>query len=455
MAWRLQVVLSWVLAVVLGSVHGHVRRQWGEQVPRESRPHSVTITEFGAVGDGRTLNTLPFQNAVFYARSFADKGGAQLYVPKGRWLTGSFNLTSHLTLFLEKDAIIMGAEESSQWPIVEPLPSYGQGLDLPGPRHRSLINGYNLTDVVITGNNGLIDGQGSVWWNWLRSHELNHSRPHLVEFLYSEEIVISNLTFLNSPAWSIHPMYCSNVKVHNVTIKTLLDAPLTDGIVPDSCLNVCIEDSTISVSHEAISVKSGWDKYGISIGRPTSDIHISRVDLQASSGAALAFGSEMSGGISCIHADHLRIHGSDKGFSFKTTPDRGGYIKEVVISDVEIDGIRVAIEFIGNLSSHPDDDFDPSELPVIDQITLKNMVGTNISVAGVLSGIDGDPFTAICLSNLSFSITDSAHSSPWSCSNVSGYSESVFPEPCSELYAPFSNSSICFSLPSYSALAVA
>lgn len=218
---------------------------------------------------------------------------------------------------------------------------------------------------------------------------------------------------------------------------------------------MCIEDSTISVSHEAISLKSGWDKYGISIGRPTSDIHISRVDLQASSGAALAFGSEMSGGISDIHADHLRIHGSKKGISFKTTPGRGGYIEEVVISDVEMDGVVVAIEITGNSSSHPDDDFDPSELPVIEQITLKNMVGINISVAGVLSGIDGDAFTAICLSNLNFSIANSAHSSSWSCSNVSGYSESVFPEPCSELHTPSTNSSICFSLASYSTLAVA
>lgn len=74
------------------------------------RPHSVSILEFGAVGDGVTLNTLAFQNAVFYLRSFADKGGAQLYVPKGRWLTGSFNLTSHLTLFLEKDAVILGSQ---------------------------------------------------------------------------------------------------------------------------------------------------------------------------------------------------------------------------------------------------------------------------------------------------------------------------------------------------------
>ncbi|TVU23707.1 hypothetical protein EJB05_26086 [Eragrostis curvula] len=447
------VVLALVFAAALGSVRGDELRLRVE-APPGSRPHSVTITEFGAVGDGKTLNTVPFQNAVFYARSFADKGGAQLYVPKGRWLTGSFNLTSHLTLYLEKGAVIIGTKDSSQWPIVEPLPSYGQGLDLPGPRHQSLINGYNLTDVVITGNNGVIDGQGSVWWDWVRSHELNHSRPHLVEFLYSEEIVVSNLTFLNSPAWSIHPVYCSNVKVHNVTIHTAPDAPLTDGIVPDSCSNVCIEDSTISVSHEAIALKSGWDKYGISFGRPTSDIHISRVDLQSSSGAALAFGSEMSGGISDIHANQLNIHDSYKGISFKTSLGRGGYIEEVVISDVQMHDVRVGIEFTGNCSTHPDH-FDPSELPKIERITLKNMIASNLSIAGILSGIENDPFTAICLTNLNFSMADSSPSSSWSCSNVSGYSEAVFPEPCSELHNSSSSSSICFSLSSYSALAVA
>ena len=75
-----------------------------------ARPHSVSILEFGAKGDGKTVNTLAFQNAIFYLRSFADKGGAQLYVPPGRWLTGSFNLTSHLTLFLERDAIILASQ---------------------------------------------------------------------------------------------------------------------------------------------------------------------------------------------------------------------------------------------------------------------------------------------------------------------------------------------------------
>ena len=67
---------------------------------------------FGVWGSwrGKILNTVAFQNAVFYVKSFADKGGAQLYVPPGRWLTGSFYLTSHLTLFIETGATILGSQ---------------------------------------------------------------------------------------------------------------------------------------------------------------------------------------------------------------------------------------------------------------------------------------------------------------------------------------------------------
>ncbi|KAI5071255.1 hypothetical protein GOP47_0013506 [Adiantum capillus-veneris] len=80
-------------------------------------PHSVTITEFGAVGDGVTINTHAFTNAIFYLNSFEDKGGAQLYVPAGRWLTGSFKMTSHLTLFLDKDVVMLGSQVCSFCPI--------------------------------------------------------------------------------------------------------------------------------------------------------------------------------------------------------------------------------------------------------------------------------------------------------------------------------------------------
>ncbi|XP_017975846.1 PREDICTED: probable polygalacturonase isoform X1 [Theobroma cacao] len=418
--------------------------QCNHKLTLDPRPHSVSILEFGAVGDGKTLNTIAFQNAIFYLKSFADKGGAQLYVPPGRWLTGSFNLTSHLTLFLEKGAVILGSQDPSHWDIVEPLPSYGRGIELPGGRYRSLVNGYMLRDVVITGDNGTIDGQGSVWWEWFTSHSLNYSRPQLVEFVSSDYILVSNITFLNAPAYNIHPVYCSNVHIHNISVYAPPASPFTVGIVPDSSDNVCIEDCNISMGHDAIALKSGWDEYGITYGRPTTNVHIRRVNLQSSSGSSLAFGSEMSGGISDIQVEQAHLYNSLSGIEFRTTRGRGGYIEDIIISDVDLLNVHMAFGAIGHYGSHPDDKYDPDAFPVLQKITLQNIIGTNITVAGNFTGIRESPFTSICLSNISLSI-NSASSTSWVCSYVSGFSESVFPKPCPDLENSNTSSS-CVSL---------
>lgn len=42
-------------------------------------------------------------------------------------------------------------KDPSHWHVVDPLPSYGQGIDVPGKRYMSLINGDNVHDVVVTG----------------------------------------------------------------------------------------------------------------------------------------------------------------------------------------------------------------------------------------------------------------------------------------------------------------
>lgn len=74
------------------------------------RGHSASIQDFGGVGDGATLNTAAFQQAVDHLSQFASDGGAQLFVPAGKWLTGSFNLTSHFTLFLHRDAVLLASQ---------------------------------------------------------------------------------------------------------------------------------------------------------------------------------------------------------------------------------------------------------------------------------------------------------------------------------------------------------
>uniref|UniRef100_A0ACD6A7C8 Uncharacterized protein n=1 Tax=Avena sativa TaxID=4498 RepID=A0ACD6A7C8_AVESA len=406
------------------------------------RPHSVTLTEFGAVGDGKTLNTKAFQNAIFYLNSFADKGGAQLFVPAGRWLTGSFSLISHLTLSLDKDAVIIGSSDSSDWPVMDPLPSYGRGRELPGERHQSLIFGWNLTDVIITGANGTIDGQGDIWWDWFQHGNLNYTRPHLIELMYSTNIVISNLTFKNSPFWNIHPVYCSQVLVEYVTILAPLDSPNTDGINPDSSTNVCIYHCYVRNGDDIIAIKSGWDEYGISFARPSSNISISNITGETRGGAGIAIGSEMSGGVSNVRAEGLRIVNSLHGIRIKTAPGRGGYVMNVYISDVSMHNVSRAIRITGNYGEHPDNNYDKNALPVISNITIENVVGVNVGIAGILEGIRGDNFSRICISNVSLSV-QSMH--PWSCSLIQGYSNSVTPESCEELNSDSGDTPVCYS----------
>ncbi|KAH6821230.1 Pectin lyase-like superfamily protein, partial [Perilla frutescens var. hirtella] len=75
-------------------------------IPR-LRPLVFNLTDFGAVGDGLTVNTMAFEKAVLEIRR---RGGGQLNVEAGRWLTAPFNLTSHMTLFLAQNAVILGID---------------------------------------------------------------------------------------------------------------------------------------------------------------------------------------------------------------------------------------------------------------------------------------------------------------------------------------------------------
>ncbi|KAL4595053.1 hypothetical protein ACB092_12G064200 [Castanea dentata] len=295
------------------------------------RKHSAVLTDFGAVGDGKTSNTKAFNAAIQKLSTYASDGGAQLIVPPGKWLTGSFNLTSHFTLFLHKDAVILGSQDELEWPTILVLPSYGRGRDAPGGRLSTLIFCSNLIDIVITGNNGTIDGQGSTWWKKFRAGELNVTRPYMIEIMYSDQIQISNLTLINSPSWFVHPIYSSNVLVKGLTILAPVDSPNTDGVDLDSCTNTRIEDCFIVLGDDCIAVKSGWDEYGIKVGMPTQHLIIRRLTCISPDSATIALGSEMSGGIQDVRADDITAIDTESGVRIKTAVGRGGYVKDIYV----------------------------------------------------------------------------------------------------------------------------
>ncbi|KAJ0989326.1 hypothetical protein J5N97_007682 [Dioscorea zingiberensis] len=409
-------------------------------VPARQRAETISITEFGAVGDGRTLNTWPFRKAIYRIEHLRRRGGTTLYVPPGVWLTGSFNLTSHMTLFLARGSVIKATRDAWNWPLMDPLPSYGRGREFPGGRYKSLIHGNGIRDVIITGENGTIDGQGDVWWNMWRQRSLRFTRPHLLEFMHSRNIIISNVVFRNSPFWNIHPVYCSNVVIKSVTILAPHDSPNTDGIDPDSSSNVCIEDSYISTGDDLVAIKSGWDEYGIAYGRPSSGITIRRV-TGSSPFAGIAIGSENSGGVSNVLVEDINIFNTGIGIHIKTNTGRGGYIRNITFLDVRMNTVRKGLRIAGDVGDHPDNKFNPNAVPVVNGVTIRNVWGVNVQQPGSIEGIKNSPFSQICLSNVKFWGVGKQYMS-WKCMHVSGATSGVEPWPCAEL-ARFPASGLC------------
>ncbi|KAK8936802.1 putative polygalacturonase [Platanthera zijinensis] len=393
------------------------------------RAHTASLTDFGAVGDGVTSNTKAFQAAVTALAEFSGDGGGLLYVPAGQWLTGPFNLTSCMTLFLHRNAVILATQDMNEWPVIDFLPSYGRGRDAPGGRYSSLIVGSNLTDVIITGDNGTIDGQGGFWWAKFHHKQLKYTRGYLVELLYSDQIFVSNLVFLNSPSWNIHPVYSSNIIIKGITISAPVHSPNTDGINPDSCSHVRIEDCYIVSGDDCIAIKSGWDEYGIAVGMPSQHIIIRRLTCVSPTSATIALGSEMSGGVQDVRAEDITAIDTESGVRIKTAIGRGGFIKDIYVRRMNLHTMKWVFWMTGNYNSHPDQKYNPDAIPDVEGISYSHVTAENVTTAGRLEGIEQAPFKGICMFNVSVEVRK-ARKTTWVCESVEGISSSVTPAPC-------------------------
>ncbi|KAI9162001.1 hypothetical protein LWI28_022751 [Acer negundo] len=394
------------------------------------RKHSAVLTDFGGVGDGKTSNTKAFASAIHKLSGLARDGGAMLIVPPGKWLTGSFNLTSHFTLYIHKDAVLLGSQDESEWPNLPVLPSYGRGRDAPGGRLSSLIFGTNLTDIVVTGGNGTIDGQGAYWWEKFHKKKLDATRPYLIEIMYSNQIQISNLTLINSPSWNVHPIYSSDVLIQGLTILAPVDSPNTDGINPDSCTNIRIEDCYIVSGDDCIAVKSGWDQYGIEVGMPTQQLVIRRLTCISPDSATIALGSEMSGGIQDVRIEDITAINTESGVRIKTAVGRGAFVRDIHVRRMIMKTMKYVFWMTGAYGSHPDPGYNPKALPEIKGINYRDIVAENVTYSARLDGITNDPFTGICISNVTITLTEEPKKLQWNCTDVEGVTSNVTPLAC-------------------------
>jgi len=203
-------------------------------------------------------------------------------------------------------------------------------------------------------------------------------------------------------------------------------------IYADSSSNVCIEDSYISTGDDLVAVKSGWDEYGIAYGRPSNDITIRRL-TGSSPFAGIAVGSETSGGVENVLAEHINLFNMGVGIHIKTNSGRGGFIKNITVAHVYVEKARQGIKIAGDVGGHPDDKYNSDALPLVKGITIRNVWGVKVNQAGLISGLKNSPFTDVCLSIINFHGMRGPRTPNWKCSDVSGFAYQVSPWPCSQL----------------------
>lgn len=338
--------------------------------------YSVNLTDFGAVGDGQTLNTKAFADAI---DAVTAKGGGKVIVPSGIWLTGPVILKSNLEIYTEQGATIIFSTDKDLYPVIE---TSFEGLDT--WRCLSPIYGKNLENVALTGK-GIWDGSGDAWrfvkrsklsdsqWKtWVRSggvisengdewypsesYKTAHQtanmniptglttqaefeairdflRPVMVSIQNSNQVLIDGPTFQNSPAWCIHPLMVENLTVRNITVRNPWYSQNGDGIDIESCKNVLLHNASFDVGDDAICIKSGKDADGRRRNVPCENIVIKNCVVYHGHGG-VTVGSEMSSGVRNMHVSNCTFIGTDVGLRFKSTRGRGGVVENIFMSHV-------------------------------------------------------------------------------------------------------------------------
>lgn len=315
--------------------------------------NSVSITEFGGVGDGLVLNTEAFARAI----AALDKmGGGHLVVPAGVWLTGPIVLKNNIDLHLERNAIVLATPDRTQ--------HLKEGKTL------TLISASKRKNISITGE-GVIDGNGDVWrpvkrskvsdTEWKRftrmggtidekngvwyPYDLTHLaniaegakkqeklRTHLVRFTDCENVLVKGVTLQNAPKFHLIPTRCKNVVIDGLTVRCPWNAQNGDGIDLSSCRNVLVVNNMVDVGDDGICLKAGAGANGEKYG-PCENILIVNNTVNHAHGG-FVIGSEFSGGAKNIVVRDNTFSGTDTGLRFKSGLGRGGVCENIYISNI-------------------------------------------------------------------------------------------------------------------------
>ena len=237
---------------------------------------TLNVREFGAYGDGEHDDTNAIQCAIMAAPK-----DSRVLVPEGVYKISSIFLKDNLNLELAKGAVLSAFTERDKFPVLPgQIETYdekdyynlgtweGNPLDM----FSAIVCGINCSNVTITGE-GTIDGC-TTHDNWWKNCKIRNTawRPRLFFINNCSNVTMHGITVQNSPSWTIHPYFSKHLKFIDVKILNPANSHNTDGLDPESCQDVLVLGTYISVGDDCIAIKSGKIYMAQKEKTPTEDM---------------------------------------------------------------------------------------------------------------------------------------------------------------------------------------
>ncbi len=398
-------------------------------LPVAAATAEYNVQDFGAIPDGRTKDTAAIAKAIAACTA---AGGGTVVFPAGRYLTGSIEMESDLTLKIEAGAELLYSGDPKDSPIVA-----GRWESSTAFTHAPLIHAFNKENVAVVGR-GTINGQGSNWWwrntvydrsrsaeakpaqaAWLAllariekgetfqasdfTQAAEYLRPSLVQFNGCKNVLVDGVTITESPMWLLHPLYCENVVVHGVNF--ISTGPNGDGLDIDSSRDVRISDCFFTTGDDCIVIKSGRDADGRRTARPTEHIVVTNCVMYKGHGA-IVIGSETSGDIRDIAASNIVARGTLDGIRIKSQRGRGGVIENMRFDNFVIEDAAFAIEITGRYQQSSSDHANAGpakfseQTPIFRNLSFSNLTIVHARQVATVAGLEEQAILGLRFSDI-------------------------------------------------------
>jgi polygalacturonase len=384
------------------------------------------ITKFGAVGDGKFDCTSVFQKAIAACKAV---GGGRVVVPPGEFATGAIHLKSNVNLYIASGATVRFLRDPRKYPLVF---TRWEGMEV--MNYSPFIYAFEQENIGISGG-GIIDGQADCenWWPWKGRErcgwkkgnpsqekdrntlfdmaergvpvserifgEGHYLRPQFIQPYRCKNVLIEGVTLKNSPMWQVHPVLCTNVTVHKMTITGAGPnhdaAPNTDGCDPESCTDVLIKDCNFNTGDDCIAIKAGRNADGRRVNVPSQNIVVQGCHMKDGHGG-VTIGSEISGGVRNVFAENCKMDSPhlDSAVRIKNNAMRGGLLENIHVRNIEVGEVAMAGLTI-------DDFYEEGEagkfVPVVRNVELRNLTMKKAQYALYLRGFKSAPIENVRL----------------------------------------------------------